>query len=244
MIRAALLLALGLVALVHAAGPLTYSLTIAPTGDALLDTALNDASQLAGLRERAPVGPFALISRAESDAARFDTVLRSFGYYDAKVQVRIAGLANDDPTLLPLLDGLPIGSPVAVAVAVDPGPLYRLGVVRLDGAVPQQVQAAFTLKPGEPARAETVLAAGAAVLLALREDGFALAQVPPPDAVVDHDTRTMDVVYLVDAGPRVTLGPIQITGLDRLREGYVQRRLGLASGSPTARPDWKPPGGS
>jgi translocation and assembly module TamA len=74
-----------------------YTLTLALTGDARMDLALTDASLLAGLRERAPVGPFALIARAEADARRFDTVLRSFGYYDGRIQVRIAGHATDAP---------------------------------------------------------------------------------------------------------------------------------------------------
>lgn len=219
-----------------AADPMPYTLTLALTGDARMYLALTDASLLAGLRERAPVGPFALIARAEADARRFDTVFRSFGYYDGRVQVRIAGHATDAPALLPLLEGLPAAPPVAVEVAVNPGPLYRLGVVRLDGPVPAGGRAAFDLKPGEPARAQEVLAAGEAVLRALQEDGFALARVPPPEAVVDHDTRTMDVVYLADPGSRLALGSISVTGLDRLREGYVLRRLGLKPGerySPT-----------
>jgi translocation and assembly module TamA len=215
-----------------AADPMPYTLTIVATGDAVIDQAIADASQLAGLRERAPVGPFAMIARAESDARRFDTVLRSFGYYDGRIQVRIAGSPTDDPALLPLLEGLPATPPVAVEVAIDPGPLYRLGVVRLDGIVPAGARAVFDLEPGEPARAREVLAAGEAVLRALREDGFALAQVPPPDAVVDHDTRTMDVVYLADPGPQLALGAVSITGLDRLREDYVLRRLGLSPGEP------------
>jgi translocation and assembly module TamA len=223
---------MALSAQVFAADPMPYTLVIAATGDAVIDQAIADASQLAGLRERAPVGPYALIARSESDTRRFDTVLRSFGYYDGRIQVRIAGSATDDPALLPLLEGLPAALPVAVEVAVDTGPLYRLGVVRLDGTLPAGARAAFDLKPGEPARAREVLAAGEAVLRALREDGFALAQVPPPDAVVDHDTRTMDVVYLADPGPQLALGSVAITGLDRLREDYVLRRLGLSPGEP------------
>ncbi len=231
-VLAGLLAGPGRCPLVCAASPLAYTLVIAPTGDAAIDQALADTSQLAGLRERAPVGPFALLARAESDAARFDTVLRSFGYYDGRIEIRIGGRAIDDPTLLPVLEERPAGSPVKVAVAIASGPLYRLGIVRLDGPVPAQVRPAFNLKSGEPARAAAVLAAGAAVLQALREDGFALAQVPPPDVLVDHDTRRMDVVYLAEPGPRVALGSITINGLTRLREGYVRRRLDLQPGEP------------
>lgn len=217
---------------VYAADPMPYTLTLVPTGSVEIDQAIRDASQLAGLRERAPVGPFALIGRAEADLRRFDTVLRSFGYYDAGIDIRIAGLALDDPALLPLLEGLASAPPVTVQATLTPGPLYYLGLVRLDGEVPPQVRAAFDLQPGAPARAAEILAAGEAVLRALREDSFPLAQVPPPDAVVDHDTRTMDVVYLAEPGPQLALGAVSITGLERLQEGYVRRRLGLSPGEP------------
>ena len=217
---------------VYAADPMPYTLTLAPTGSVEIDQAIRDSSQLAGLRERAPVGPFALIGRAEADLRRFDTVLRSFGYYDGGIDIRIAGLALDDPGLLPLLEGLMPSPPVVVQVTLTPGPLYHLGLVRLDGEVPPDVRAAFDLQPGAPARAAEVLAAGEAVLRALREDSFPLAQVPPPDAVVDHDTRTMDVIYLADPGPRLALGTVSITGLERLQEGYVMRRLDLSPGEP------------
>ncbi len=217
---------------VFAADPQPYTLTIVPTGDTAIDRAVSDSSQLAALRESAPVGPFALVSRADLDARRLDTALRSFGHYDARIAIRIAGLATDDPALLPMLEDLPAKPPVSVTVTIDPGPVYRLRTVRLEGPVPAGVRAGFDLKPGEPALAREVLAAGESVLLALREDGFALARVPPPDALVDHDTRTMDVVYVAEPGPQLALGEITIVGLDRLREGYVLRRLGLSPGEP------------
>lgn len=212
------------------AADVPYSLTIAPTANPELDQAIADASLLATLRESAPVGAFALVTRADSDAGRFDRVLRSFGYYDGYIEILIAGRATDDPALLPLLEDLPDTYETEVVVAIDPGPLYRLGDVRLEGDVPEGARAAFDLSKGEPARAAEVLAAGQAVLDALLEDGFALAQVSPPDAVVDHDTRTMDVLYLAEPGPRLSIGPVTVSGLERLREDYVLRRLDLAPG--------------
>ncbi len=223
-------LALGFAAV--ATDALPYRLEIESTGDRAVDTAIADASLLRRLRDEAPVGPFALVARAESDESRLDTVLRSFGYYDAQVRIWIAGRNIDDPGLLSLLESLPPRPPVDVRISIAPGPLYRLGVVRLEGPVPEGVQAAFDLTPGAPARAQDVLDAGAAVHLALREDGFALAEVPPPDALVDHDARTMDVVYRAEPGPRLALGAIRVIGLDRLREDAALRRLGLTPGEP------------
>nr|MCU0937404.1 BamA/TamA family outer membrane protein [Gammaproteobacteria bacterium] len=197
-----------------------------------LDRAIADVSQLAQLRDQAPAGPFALVARAEADAARIDTVLRSFGHYDAVIVVRVAGRDVGEAGLLPLLERLPGGAPVPVEVDIDPGPLYRIGVVRLDGPVPDAARQAFDLDAGQPARAGDVLAAGQAVLAALREDGFALARLPPPDAVVHHRERIVDVVYAAEPGPRVAIGEISVGGFERLREDYIRRRLGLEAGEP------------
>lgn len=217
---------------VFASDPLPYTLTLVPTGDAAIDQAIADASLLARLREEVPLGPFALIARAESDAARFDLILRSFGHYDADIQVRIDGRGIDDPDLLSLLDARPPAPPAALVVSLTPGPLYRLGLVRLDGPVTEAARSAFTLTPGDPARAADVLAAGESVLDALREEGFPLAQVPAPEVLVDHDSRTMEVVFRAEPGPRLPLGEIHVIGLERLREPAALRRLGLTAGEP------------
>jgi translocation and assembly module TamA len=229
--RSWLWIALSLPTIVHA-DALPYRLTVGSTGDARLDQAIGDASQLVRLQAQAPVGPFALIARAEGDAGRIDRVLRSFGYYDAVIVVRIAGLATADQRLLPLLEGLPGDAPVPVEVEIDQGPVYRIGVARLDGPVPDAARQAFDLAAGQPARAGEVLAAGQAVLSALQEEGFALATVAPPDALVDHGTRTMDVRYVAEPGSRLAFGEISVSGLDRLREDYVLRRLGIEAGEP------------
>ena len=65
---------------VEGADPVPYDVTIAPSGNAALDQALNDASTLKSLHDAAPVGAFALVARARSDAARFTQALHSFGF--------------------------------------------------------------------------------------------------------------------------------------------------------------------
>src|SRR3954454_12844404 len=88
----------------RAADPQPYAVTLKATGDAALDRVLNDASSLVSLREKAPVGPFALVSRAQDDVARFPSALQGFGYYKAHPVITIAGRPLDDPGLLDALD--------------------------------------------------------------------------------------------------------------------------------------------
>ncbi len=217
-------------AAVPAADVIPYDLTLKPTGNPAMDQALLDASLLASLREEAQAGAFALVSRASNDLPRLDDVVRSFGYYDAYVDIRLNGLHLDEPDLVARLESSSGTSPIPVEVSIDLGPLYHLGEVRLDGEIPAKARAAFTLEPGQPALAATVLAAGQAVLAALREEGYALAAIPAPEVLVLHATRTMNVTYTASPGPRLAIGTVTIRGLDRLKEDYVQRRLGLEPG--------------
>ncbi|MBK1704321.1 autotransporter assembly complex protein TamA [Halochromatium glycolicum] len=218
----------------HSPDHLDYRVKITALPDERLDRAIGEGSLLSTLREDGPLNPFALIARAENDIARIDRVLRSFGYYDALIVIRIAGQDLADPTLPARLEQLASGGAEAVEIEVeiDPGPRYRIEAVRLQGEVPAAARAALDLKPGDPALAPQVLAAGTALLQALQELGYPLAQVPPPAALVDHRTRTMTLSFDVQTGARLPLGEIEIIGLKRLREGYVRRRLGLQPGEP------------
>ena len=206
-----------------AADPQPYTVSIASTGDAALDQALKDSSNLVSLRENAPVGPFALVTRARDDEGRLSTALNSYGHYAARVTIRVAGRGLDDTVLPTVLENA--SAPVPVTVGIDPGPVFHLRRVTLDGRVPEPARAALGVKPGAPAVAADVLAGRERVLDALRSQGYALAKVDPPVALLDPSAQALDVSYKVDTGPQVDLGPISIDGLTRVDPAFVRRRL-------------------
>lgn len=232
-VRVALLAAWGLAwagGPAWAADPVAYDLTLAPTGLAELDRAAADASLLATLREGAPVGPAGLVARARADAERLQAALHSLGHYAGQVEVRIDGVAAEAPGQIERLEALPDGARAAVAVTVVPGPVFPLRQVALRGAVPAAVREAFPLAPGQPARAASVLAAREALRTALRREGFALAQVSEPEAVLDVAAQALDVAFEVAAGPRMDLGAIAVAGVERLDPAFVHRRVKLRTG--------------
>src|SRR4051794_20972184 len=203
--RSALIVAAGILpAGGFAADPQPYAVTLQPTSQGPLDQALRDSSNLIGLRDKAPVGPFALVSRARDDQARLETTLNSYGYYGGKIQIRIAGRTLDDPGLPAALDAA--GGPVEVAVAVETGPLFHLRRVTLNGQPTRAARDALKLKAGDPAVAADVLAAQGRILEALREEGHALAKVDTPVATLEPGAQALDVSYDVKPGPRVDLG--------------------------------------
>ena len=229
LIAASLVLALW-VAASRGADPQPYSVAIAPTGQAEVDRALHDASTLLALRQKAPVGPFALVTRAREDANRFKTVLESYGYYKGAVDIRIAGRPLDDPALVDALEAAPAGAAVPVSVAIERGPLFHLRNVTIQGALPPDIRAKVGIKPGDPAVAANILAVQPRLLDALQEQGHAFAKVSPPNAVAYPDANVLDVSYTVEAGPRVDIGPIAFQGLQYVNPSYVRRLMQLHPG--------------
>ena len=59
----------------QAADPVKYTVNLQPTGQAPLDAALRDTASLVTLQDNAPVGPFALVTRARSDQERLQAAL-------------------------------------------------------------------------------------------------------------------------------------------------------------------------
>lgn len=215
----------------RAADPQPYAVTIAKTGNTSLDAAITGSSSLESLRQKAPVAPFALVTRAQNDVSRLQTALHSFGYYDGTVTIRIAGRALDDPDLPDLLLGMPSTPPVPVTVGVATGPLFHLRKVALEGAVPPGAAASLApVKPGAPAVASDVLAAQGRLENRLLEDGYAFAKVSEPIAILDRRTQTLDITFPVTGGPRVDIGPIGLVGLKHVNRGFIRRRLLLRPG--------------
>ncbi|HEV7986208.1 MAG TPA: BamA/TamA family outer membrane protein [Steroidobacteraceae bacterium] len=226
----ALTLALWIAARAQAADPQSYTVTIHDTGNSALDTALHASSQLESLRKGAPVGPFALIGRAQDDGERLATVIESFGYYRRALTITIDGKALDDPRLADALAALPKDHTAKVEVTIELGPLYQLRKITIDGDISAAARSAMQLETGAPAVAANVLAARERLLNTLEEEGHAFAKVEEPIAYEDRSDPVLDLEFKVEAGPQVHIGAILLTGMTRTHEAFVRKRLLLHSG--------------
>src|SRR5947209_4781725 len=98
----------------HAADPQPYVVDVKPSGDAALDSAVTDSSTLISLKDKTPVGGFALVQRARDDTARIEEAAHAFGYYDGTVAITINAVPLADPTLVDKIDSAPAKPPLPV----------------------------------------------------------------------------------------------------------------------------------
>jgi translocation and assembly module TamA len=213
-----------------AADPQPYTVTLKPTGNSALDSALHDSATLISLQDKPPVGGFALVQRARQDVDRFQSVLQSFGYYAANVDLTIAGHPISDPTLPDIIGQLPAEPKAEVTASFTPGDQFHLGKVSIDGSVPTDAREKLGLQSGAPAVAADVIAASDRLLGAIRDDGYPLARVELAPVTLRPAERLVDVTFSAETGPRADLGPITISGLQAMHEDFVRRRLLLHEG--------------
>ncbi|MEQ8370410.1 MAG: BamA/TamA family outer membrane protein [Alphaproteobacteria bacterium] len=174
-----------------------------------IHTLVRDSSALVERRREAPPTPEGLARRADADAELMRRILRSQGFYGAVVETRI-----DSST-----------DPVAVTLAVTPGPPYLLSsydIIYEDGGdgLPGG-PAAVDLTLGDWARAADIEAAGPTLLRRIGRQGHPFATITRQVVVVDHDAMAVAVALQVAEGPHLTYGPTSASGLVRVRPDYV-----------------------
>ncbi|WP_395646592.1 autotransporter assembly complex family protein [Terricaulis sp.] len=149
---------------------------------------------------------------AEEAAARATAWLRSEGYYASEVTPE----TTEDP--------------VSARLVIAPGPrfLFDPPQVIYTGAAPDGdaqhavTRALETVRAGAPARSADVLSTEAAVLTALREQGFADVAAGDRRVVVDHATGRVSAEFHIDAGAYATLGEVRAAPDTLFRPSFVR----------------------
>src|SRR6516225_9777046 len=193
---------------------LNYRTEITGVEDNALSDLLEKVSELKTLEDKPPVSEEALRRRADRDLGRLTDAAHSLGYWDAEFSYDI-NTGTD---------------PAKVTVTAEPGPLYHVGSIKVQGtdgqplSIPQD-EMKLPLKPGDPARTAPVVAAETVLLAALGNSGHPFAKVENRRVEIDKGTQTMDVTYNLDPGRVMRFGPPEIKGLERLDPVYVENRI-------------------
>ncbi len=180
---------------------------------------VEDHSLRSALQEA--LGPAAATPTSRLDARRKAVeageraiaVLRSEGYYDYQVEPDIGEGDAPQPFL-----------------SITPGPRSKIADPRIEWIGPPpaiEIQAAaqkaMALKPGDPGRAEAVIAAEGRIVATLQQDGYADAEAKPREVVVDHADLTVRPAYRIASGALVKLGAVELKGSSRTRPRWLRR---------------------
>ena len=124
------------------------------------------------------------------------------------------------------------GPPPAGLVQIEPGPQFTLAAVNIDAgehALSVAAQTALasvrTLKTGDRARPDAILAEEAGLIAALKAAGYADARSKERQVIGDRDAGTLDVTYQLDPGPRIRLGKVIYPKDARTRSAYLTRLI-------------------
>jgi translocation and assembly module TamA len=208
---------------VQAADKLSYAVKVNKVADANLDAAVQASSTLIELEDRPPEDVTALRARAVDDLARLQKALRSAGYYDGEVDIKVDG-QEVTPDLHQPLNGYDDSTKkkLPVGITVTPGPLYKIRNITITGA--GSVKPNLKINKGAPARAADIITARRDLLDQVMQAGHPFALVELKPATVDHAAHTLDVTFAVDAGPVATLGAVTITGLEWTDRDFIAKR--------------------
>lgn len=148
------------------------------------------------------------------DVDTLTEILRSFGYYGARVSYQLDRSRR----------------PFELRLLVTQGPQFKIEsftVTFLDepedlAALREETQS-LALRPGTPAVSDRVVAAERAILTRLPEIGHPGVRLQHREVVVDHETTGMRVDLRIRAGPRLNFAPPRFSGADDVRQSFLAK---------------------
>jgi outer membrane protein insertion porin family len=151
-------------------------------------------------------------------------LLRQFylknGYADVRVLSATADLDRD-------------GRGFFITFTIEEGERYRFGYIDIESALPSlnvdDLRGVILTKTGRRYNAEKVEKTVEALTIKVSQQGYAFGQVRPRFER-DEATHTMNIVYVIEEGPRVYIERINIVGNFRTQDDVIRRQFRLAEG--------------
>lgn len=147
------------------------------------------------------------------------------GYADFQVLSAVAELTPDRKNFF-------------ITFTVDEGPKYTVGDVRVKTSLAkldERVLENFvSIKPGQTFDGEKVDKAVEAITFATGATGYAFVDVKPRFDR-NPDTKTIDITFQVNEGPRVYVERINIKGNTRTLDKVIRREIRISEGDPFNR---------
>lgn len=157
--------------------------------------------------------------RAVEAAESARSVLRSLGYYDAKITAEVIESLSEAKDVQ--FENADIRRPPQAILKIVAGQTFIFGEISIKFAglqpdIADEVREQTGLKAGAPAEAAKVVAAELRLVNSLQAKGYPEAKALPRKVVVDHATKNMTITYNIQTGRKTRFGDIQQTGTAKL----------------------------
>jgi translocation and assembly module TamA len=196
----------------------------APGTDDSLLSLLQDASLSRSVGDEDDPQPQDYVAAARADYRRLLTALYAAGYYNGTISIKVN--ETEAANLAPLDASSQID---VIAIAVDPGPIYTFGTASVAPLAPgTELPKAFA--PGEDAKADAIRQASRNARTAWRDQGYAKVEASGQRIVARHNDNLLDASVTIAPGPRLTFGPLTVTGNYKVRTSAITRIAGLPTG--------------
>ncbi len=142
------------------------------------------------------------------------------GYADVRIVSATADLDRD-------------GRGFFITFTIEEGVRYRFGIIDVESALPSlnvdDLRGYILSRSGKVFNSEKVEKTIEALTIGVSQQGYAFGQVKPR---LDRDpsTATINIVYVIDEGPRIYIERINIVGNFRTEDGVIRRQFRLAEG--------------
>ncbi|MEM8750807.1 MAG: outer membrane protein assembly factor BamA [Pseudomonadota bacterium] len=151
--------------------------------------------------------------RLRADEERLRRFYFNRGYADFRIVSAVADLDEEENSY-------------TITITVDEGERYRFGDVNIDNALSQVddslLQDSLLVESGDTYSARNIEKTLLAMTEAISANGYPFAEVTPRGER-DDASRTINITFFVDEGPRTYIERIEVVGNTRTR-GYVIRR--------------------
>lgn len=203
--------------------------------DAALAGKLQAASLLYARRDEVPQSTAAFLARGRGDYQRILAALYGEARYGGAILISVDGAAVETiPADAALRD------PAQVTVEIDPGPLFRFGALTIANAPPVPADdddppatpEELGFVAGAPARAGVVLKVENTLVGLWRENGYPKAAIADRRTVANQAGATLDVAIQVAPGPPAVIGPVTVTGTQRMNPDFLVWYSALERGRP------------
>lgn len=149
----------------------------------------------------------------------FLSLLQSEGYYSSVIDVELPSQDRD-----------------VIIFYIEPWQRYKLANINIkhskksNASIVLPSVSKLSIKEGQYAIAENLISAQEELLKIIEKDNCLLSLSVFHTAIVNHFDDVVDITYIVDAGPRASVGEVNYKGLNKVKEGYVRKLVELEKG--------------